>query len=124
MNVLAVFIGGGLGSLCRYGISYWSLRYFESNFPWGTFISNMLACTAMALSIYFLKEKFQDHLMWKLFLLTGFCGGFSTFSAFSYENLYLLKTNHIALSVTNALVSLLAGFLVMWMILREVRLHE
>ncbi len=84
-----VFIGGGLGSLCRYGIARW-MNTYEWDSPMGTFIANMLACLALGLIMgYHLKNGTADYT--RLLLATGFCGGFSTFSTFSFENIELIQ---------------------------------
>ena len=117
--VLAVFIGGGLGSVARYGITNYSLKMIQSGFPWGTFVSNMLACLLLALSVIFLKEKFVEQPMWRFFIVTGFCGGFSTFSTFSFENYVLFRTDHLYLALVNALVSVVVGFLIMVLLFKD-----
>ena len=84
---LFVFIGGGLGSICRYGIAQ-ILSQYNFHFPWATFTANALSCIILgALVGWSLKEGMTDST--KLLLLTGFCGGFSTFSTFSNETFHL-----------------------------------
>ena len=84
-SILAVFIGGGLGSLCRFGISRLTLAVIRSDFPFGTLLSNAISCLVLALVVnqYVQKESLTADPTVKFLLITGFCGGFSTFSTFS-----------------------------------------
>jgi fluoride exporter len=102
--VLAVFVGGGLGSLLRFLIS-WYLPYQEG-FPWATFWANMLSCLIIGgfLALMPLLGESQ-----RLLLITGFCGGLSTFSAFSRETLQLLQRGDWLIAAAYVLVSVLFG---------------
>lgn len=89
MNYLLVFIGGGLGSLARYGIWKW-LGVQSTNFPWATFVANAISCLILGLLLGLeLKGSVNDQS--KLLMMIGFCGGFSTFSTFSAESLKLFQ---------------------------------
>ena len=83
---IAIFIGGGLGSLLRYSISL-GLKKYESGFPFATLTANILSCIVLGAAwIYFSRNtNYPDQT--KLLIMTGFCGGFSTFSTFSLETL-------------------------------------
>jgi len=90
-DILIVFIGGGLGSISRYLISQLVNTHFNTNFPLGTFTVNIVGCFLIGV-IMALSEKFNLSNAWILLLSTGFCGGFTTFSTFSYENNLLLRS--------------------------------
>ena len=104
-NSIAVFIGGGIDSLVRFGISSLMLNYYRTVFPFSTLFSNILSCLVFGLAIFFLGEKFNTEMPLRLLLITGFCGGFSTFSAFSYETVELMKSGNMIYAVLNVLVS-------------------
>lgn len=105
MNFLAVFIGGGLGSLLRYILG---IVFQKSNLslPIATLIANIIACLIFAISFKFFAQKFDSTISFKLFLLTGVCGGLSTFSTFSYETFALLKQGNTLWAFINIIVSL------------------
>ena len=119
MNFLVIFIGGGLGSLCRYGISKISLSLFSGDFPLGTFISNTLSCIILAGSVLWFSGKVGTSEMVKLFLITGFCGGFSTFSTFSFETFELLKSGNFLIAILNILISVIVGVGLIYFLLKN-----
>src|SRR5438045_2243390 len=93
-ELLLVFAGGGLGSVLRYTIGRSVSIRFHQPFPLGTLVVNILACLILGFIMGLADEKQMISQQNRLLLVAGFCGGFSTLSAFSYETLSLYQTNH------------------------------
>lgn len=113
MNLwLAVFLGGGVGSVLRFAISQFFQRVeVKGAFPWATLSANILATALLA----WLILRFEVHLpgkeQWRALLAIGFCGGFSTLSTFSYENFQLLRDGLYLYAAFNIVISVGAGIL-------------
>lgn len=90
-NILIVGLGGGIGSILRYLCQKWINDSYQHNFPLATFLINFFGCFLIGI-LYALSEKgniLSPQI--RLLLITGFCGGFTTFSTFAYENMNLLR---------------------------------
>lgn len=110
-----IFVGGGIGSLARFGISELSGKWISSSFPWGTFISNFFACLILALVSVGLVVKFPAQNWIYPLIITGFCGGFSTFSTFGNETVNLIQQGNYLIAILNILLSLLFGIgIIFW----------
>jgi fluoride exporter len=105
MNWLLVFIGGGLGSLVRYTISL-IFNKLDSNFPMATLVSNVVACFIIGILVGLtLRGQLPDRQ--RLLFVTGFCGGFSTFSTFSNETIQLWMNGNTTYAFLNIIFSLI-----------------
>lgn len=87
-NLIWVFLGGGLGCVSRYGINVLATAILPMRFPFGTLIVNIVG--SFLIGIFFALHK-ESAERFRLFVVTGFLGGFTTFSAFSYETLALAE---------------------------------
>ena len=107
-NVLLVFVGGGLGSVCRYLIS--DISYFKKFvIPYPTLLTNLLGCFLIGLALgWSIKNSNIDSSIVILFTV-GFCGGFTTFSSFSQENLTLINNNQLSSLFVYVFSSILVG---------------
>lgn len=114
MNIVYIFIGGGLGSIARYLIGTAALKAFAGNFPFGTFLANVLSCIILGLVVYTFSNQLKAHTWIQPLIVIGFCGGFSTFSSFSNETIHLFQTGQHAIALVNILISLLVGLAIIY----------
>lgn len=111
-NFLLVALGGALGSVLRHAAS---LIIPAKHFPWPTLAVNIAGSFLIGL-ILALSTKEESFLYnWKLFLATGICGGFTTFSAFSQENMELLQNGKYLLALTYIVVSIVLGIVAVFL---------
>jgi len=111
MNYLLVFIGGGLGSTLRHVVNIVCPRLFGTNFPYHTFIINITGSTIMGLIAGYLAFKGDAAQSWRLFLMTGILGGYTTFSAFSLDAALLYERGEVALALVYVLGSVVLSIL-------------
>jgi CrcB protein len=120
--IILIGIGGMLGSIARYLTATYFAKLFPSHFPYGTFAVNMIGCLAIGI-VFGLSARFNwfsDD--WRIFLATGFCGGYTTFSAFAVENVQLLQNAHYTTFALYSLVSFALGLLCVFIGLTLVRI--
>ncbi len=105
-NFLLVGLGGALGSMLRYAVY---LLVIVKQFPYGTFIVNIAGSfiIGLVLALSLKNELFLNN--WKVFLATGICGGFTTFSAFTAENVVLLQNGKYGIALIYICLSILLG---------------
>lgn len=113
-TLLAVFIGGGVGSVARWLVSM-KLNSLSSNIPVGTLIVNLAGAFIIGLALALFTRMTHIDPVWKLLITTGFCGGLTTFSTFSVEVVYLIQDGKLAWAVGTVLLNL-AGSLAMTML--------
>jgi CrcB protein len=119
-SYLLVFVGGGIGASLRHTVNMVSARGLGTAFPWGTFIINISGSLAMGLIAGYLAFKGGASQPWRLFLMTGILGGYTTFSAFSLDAALLYERGEIAAalfyvlgSVVLSIAGLFAGLALM-----------
>lgn len=106
--LLIVFAGSGLGGVARWTVQSLIIQRISSAFPLSTLVVNITGCFIIGM-IYGLSAGNELSNGWKLALTTGFCGGFTTFSTFSFENVQLLKNGNYGLFAINIIASVLLG---------------
>jgi fluoride exporter len=110
-NILLVGLGGGAGSIARYLIQRWVTMQYPHSFPWGTFGVNIMGCFLIGIFWALSFKSFENNEQWKLLLMTGLCGGFTTFSAFTLEGIGLLREQKIGLFFSYICASVVLGLL-------------
>ena len=106
---LAVFIGGGMGSVARWMLSM-KLNPVHQIIPLGTLTANLAGAFIIGMGLAWINRMSHIDPVWKVLLTTGFCGGLTTFSTFSAEVVFLLQEGRAAWALLNVAVNLLGSF--------------
>lgn len=110
-QLMFIALGGGIGSVLRYLAQIAAIRWMNRDFPAGTFAVNLTGCFLIGLFYAWASKGSLQSVEWRLFLITGICGGYTTFSSFSYENVMLLRQGHYLLFAFYAGSSVVLGLL-------------
>lgn len=113
-TILFIAIGGAIGSVFRFLTTVLVSKFWSNNFPLATFIANIIGCFLIGLFIGILAKNNLENSNLKWFLVTGFCGGFTTFSAFGMENFNLFQSNNSLLAFGYIGISILLGLSAVW----------
>ena len=114
-DLLLVGVGGGIGSMLRFATSRLSARYISHDWAlFGTFIVNIVGCFLIGVVAGWLLYSTGKSQNLPLLLVAGFCGGFTTFSAFAFENVQLLQSGQPLLSILYIFFGITIGLLAVW----------
>jgi fluoride exporter len=118
-NAVLVFLGGGFGSLVRYALGLLVRTFAPTTFPLATFVVNVLSCLLVAVLFYFTLNKTPISETVKVLVIVGFCGGLSTFSAFSTETVTLIKREQFFYAALNVVLNILVCFAILYFLLKQ-----
>jgi CrcB protein len=111
MNIFIIGIGGFAGAVSRYGLALWIGQRWGRTFPLGTFVINVSGSFLIGLLMTVMAERFTVNPQWRLLLVVGFLGAYTTFSTFEYETGALLKDGEWAFAMLNIILSVVVGFI-------------
>jgi CrcB protein len=114
MNVVLVFVGGGIGAAARYLVSGLVHRLAGPAFPYGTLAVNIFGCFAIGFLASMVEERFLINSSARTFLGIGVLGGFTTFSTFSFETLQLVRDANFLPALLNISLSVVGGLSAAW----------
>jgi len=111
---IMVLLGGATGSLTRFIVGSAIVNRLGARFPYGTVFINLTGSFLIGLTMTLLTERLKPHPNWRLLLVVGFLGGYTTFSSFEYETLGLVREGSRWLGLLNAVGSVTVGYLAVW----------
>ena len=115
MKYFLIVLCGGAGSLARYLAGTAISTRFGSRFPWGTLVVNVTGSFLIGLLMTLLTERVVANPNWRLALVVGFLGGYTTFSSFEWETYSAIRTGGLWIGCLNVIVSVVFGFLAVWL---------
>ncbi len=110
-NILLIGIGGFVGAVARYEIALWIGQRWGRSFPLGTFVINVTGSFLIGLLMTLMAERIIENPQWRLLLVVGFLGAYTTFSTFEYETSALLKDGEWMYASLNVIGSVVVGFI-------------
>ncbi len=114
-NIFLIGLGGFIGSVMRYFVSLLNLSLHFFSIPVGTFIVNVAGCFIIGALTGIAEKSTMLSAEWRLFLMVGLCGGFTTFSTFANENLTMLHNGQFFSLILYTGLSIFIGFLAVWL---------
>ena len=115
MRYLLIVLFGGAGSLARYAAGLAIMSRFGSRFPLGTMVINVTGSFLIGLVMTLLTERFQPHPNWRLALVVGFLGGYTTFSSFEWETYSAIRDSGFWIGLANVVGSVMFGYAAVWL---------
>jgi CrcB protein len=112
---LFVVIGGGIGALTRYVAASAIMARFGGKFPLGTLVINVSGSFLIGLLMTILTERFKLDPGWRLILVVGFLGGYTTFSSFEWETYTSVRDGGIWTGMLNVVSSIVLGYVAVWL---------
>lgn len=112
---MVVLAGAGLGGLMRYTLGTWIMTKYGGRFPLGTFVINVAGSFLIGALMTILTERIQPHPNWRLFLIVGVLGGFTTFSSFEYETYQAVRDGARPMGLLYVTGSVLTGYAAVWL---------
>lgn len=114
-TILLVGLGGGIGSILRYLSSVFVNKYYNTAFPLATFLVNVVGCFLIGILVGMVEKQAWADNNFRYLFITGFCGGFTTFSAFAHENVNLLNNQQAFVAFAYIASSIIIGLLAVWL---------
>jgi CrcB protein len=112
---LMVMLGGGVGSLVRYAVGTAIMNRTGGRFPLGTVFINITGSFLIGFIMTILTERLSPSPNWRLLLVVGFLGGYTTFSSFEWETLGLVQDGARWLGLLNVMGSVVFGYISVWL---------
>lgn len=112
---MLILVGGGVGSLARYLVGSAIMTRFVTRFPLGTLVVNVSGSFLIGLLMTLLTERFQPHPNWRLVLVVGFLGGYTTFSSFEWETYAAVREGGFWIGLANVVGSVALGYTAVWL---------
>ena len=112
---LVVLAGAGLGGLARYIAGTWIMMRYGGRFPLGTFVINVTGSFLIGVLMTLFTQRLDPHPNWRLFLVVGVLGGYTTFSSFEYEAYQAVRDGARWMGMLYVTASVLLGYLGVWL---------
>jgi CrcB protein len=100
-DFLLISLGAVAGANLRYGVSRWSMRHISASLPWGTLLINTTGSFILGFFLVWTSERVLADPRWRPLVAVGFCGGYTTFSSYSFETFQLFEQGHYRLALMN-----------------------